>query len=144
MRVLGIDHGEKRIGLAISDPSGVIAQPFATLEGKALDAVCREIAQVASENRVDQIVVGVPLKLNGTMSPQTEKVLAFITRLQEVTVIPIKRWDERLTTVQAERLLVAADVKRSKRREIRDQVASQIMLQSYLDATSLMHADGQT
>ena len=141
MRILGIDHGEKRIGLAISDETGTVAQPLATLSGKATDALCREVAQIANENRVDQIIVGVPVRLDGTNSKQTEMVIAFIKRLQEVTVIPVKRWDERLTSVQAERFLLAADVKRSKRREVRDRVASQMMLQSYLDATSLMHTD---
>lgn len=134
MRILGVDFGSRRIGLAISDETGTVALAIGYLDGGNSDAVSREVARVAAERRASTIVVGLPVRLDGTSSQQTERTLKFITALEAATTIPVKRWDERLTTAQAERVLLEGNVCRQQRREKRDQLAAQILLQCYLDA----------
>ena len=134
MRILGIDFGTKRVGLAISDETGTIAQSLDHLVGGSDQTVVRELLRIAAERGVSTIVVGMPLRMNGSPSPQTERTLRFITSLQKATTLPVKRWDERLTTVQAERALLEGNVRRKDRKEKIDKLAAQIMLQSYLDA----------
>lgn len=136
MRVLGVDFGQKRIGLALSDETGTIAQPLTYIDGGGLAAVSREIVRISSERQVGKIVVGLPLKLDGTPSEQTQRTLAFIAELQRTTTLPVTQWDERLTSVQAERALLEGNVRRSDRKQKIDKLAAQIMLQSYLDATN--------
>ena len=129
MRVLGVDYGSKRTGLAISDETGTIAQPVGYVTGGVNDVI-----RLVTERGVGKIVVGVPRRLDGTASAQTERTLAFIAKLQQATPVPVTRWDERLTTAQAERVLIEGDVRRRDRKEKIDTLAAQIMLQSYLDA----------
>jgi len=136
MIILGVDFGSKRVGLAISDETGTIALAIGYLDGGGVNTVSREIVRVATKRGASTIVVGVPVRLDGTASPQTERTLQFIAALETATAIPVKHWDERLTTVQAERVLLEGNVRRQQRREKRDQLAAQIMLQSYLDAHS--------
>jgi len=127
----------KRVGLAISDETGTIAQSLDHLVGGSDQTVVRELLRIAAEHGVSTIVVGVPLRMNGSPSPQTERTLRFITSLQQATTLPVKRWDERLTSVQAERALLEGNVRRKDRKEKIDKLAAQIMLQSYLDAANL-------
>jgi len=129
MRILAVDHGQKRIGLAVSDETGTVAQPVGYVTGGVAD-----VARVAAERGAEKIVVGVPRRLDGTASEQTERALAFITALQQATAVPVVRWDERLTTAQVERVLVQGNVRRADRKEKRDQLAATVLLQSYLDA----------
>jgi len=136
MRVLGVDYGQKRIGLALSDETGTIAQSLDYIDGGGIAAVSREIARIGVERNAGKIVVGVPLRLDGTKSEQTERTLAFIAELKHATTIPVAQWDERLTTTQAERILLEGNVRRSDRKQKIDKLAAQIMLQSYLDATN--------
>ena len=136
MRVLGVDFGHKRVGLALSDESGTIAQPLTYIDGGGVAAVSREVARIGEERQAGKIVVGVPLRLDGTSSEQTERTLGFIVELQRATTIPVVKWDERLTSAQAERVLLEGNVRRSKRKQNIDKLAAQIMLQSYLDATN--------
>jgi putative Holliday junction resolvase len=136
MRVLGVDFGHKRIGLALSDETGTIAQPFQYIGGGGVVAVSREIARICAERKIGKLVVGVPLRLDGKPSEQTERTLAFIAELRRATTVPVAEWDERLTSVQAERALLEGNVRRSERKQKIDKVAAQIMLQSYLDATN--------
>ena len=136
MHVLGVDFGLKRIGLALSDEGGTIAQPLNYIDGGGIAVVSREVARIGGERKVGKIVVGVPLRLDGTPSGQTEHTLAFIAELQRATTLPVLKWDERLTSVQAERVLLEGNVRRSKRKQNIDKLAAQIMLQSYLDATN--------
>jgi len=136
MRVLGVDFGHKRVGLALSDESGTIAQPLMYIDGGGKAAVSREVARMGEERKAGKIVVGVPLRLDGTRSEQTERTLGFIAELQRATTIPVVKWDERLTSVQAERVLLEGNVRRSRRKQNIDKLAAQIMLQSYLDATN--------
>ena len=136
MRILGVDFGHKRIGLALSDESGTIAQPLDYIDGGAIATVSRKLAQLCVDRKVGKIVVGVPLRLDGTPSEQTERTLVFIAELRRATTIPVVPWDERLTSVQAERALLEGNVRRSERKLKIDKLAAQIMLQSYLDATN--------
>ena len=134
MRILGVDFGSKRVGRAISDETGTIAQAIGHLDGGGVNTVSREVVRVATERGAGTIVVGVPVRLDGIASLQTERTLKFIAALEAATAIPVKHWDERLTTAQAERVLLEGNVRRQQRREKRDQLAAQILLQSYLDA----------
>src|ERR1700689_2638921 len=117
MRFLGVDFGHKRIGLALSDESGTIAQPLNYIDGGGLAVVSYEIARICDERKVGKIVVGVPLRLDGTPSEQTERTLAFIAELRRATTVPVMQWDERLTTAQAERVLLEGNVRRSDRKQ---------------------------
>ena len=128
MRILGVDHGTKRIGLALSDETGTVATPLGYVTSVA------ELLRTAAERGAQKIVVGVPRRLDGTSSEQTERAMAFIATLEQATTLPVARWDERLTTAQAERVLLEGNVRRADRREKRDQLAAQLLLQSYLDA----------
>jgi putative Holliday junction resolvase len=128
MRILGVDQGEKRIGLAISDETGTVATPVGYVGSVA------ELVKLAAEREAGKIVVGVPRRLDGSVSEQTDRALSFIATLQQATSLPVVKWDERLTTVQAERALLEGNVRRSDRKAKRDQIAATILLQSYLDA----------
>jgi putative Holliday junction resolvase len=137
MRVLGIDVGRRRIGLAISDPSGTIARPLATLtvgHDNALERVAMEVARLAAEeDGLGQIVVGVPSRLDGSPTDQTAYVIDFVDRLQQRTAIPIARGDERLTSVDAESRLAMRERDWKKRKKRLDAAAAALILQEYLD-----------
>jgi putative Holliday junction resolvase len=128
MRVLSVDHGTKRIGLAVSDETGAIAQSIGYVSS------VEDVLRVAAERGAGKIIVGVPRRLDNTASEQTERALAFIAALRVATPLPVEGWDERLTTAQAERVLIEGNVRRADRKEKRDQLAAQLLLQSYLDA----------
>ena len=130
MRILGVDHGTKRIGLAISDETGIVAQSIGYVAGAT------DVLEVATKREASKLVVGVPRRLDGTASEQTERAMAFIAKLKLATKLPVVEWDERLTTAQAQRVLIEGNVRRKDRKEKIDQLAAQLMLQSYLDAQS--------
>ncbi|HEX7795436.1 MAG TPA: Holliday junction resolvase RuvX [Vicinamibacterales bacterium] len=137
MRVLAIDVGERRVGLAISDPTRTLARPLATLTvdpGQALDTVAHKIAQLASEDDgVAEIVVGMPVHLDGSPSEQTTRVAAFVDGLRTRTPIPILMADERLTSREAESRLAVNERDWRKRKKTLDAAAAAIFLQEYLD-----------
>jgi putative Holliday junction resolvase len=132
-RILGLDIGDKRIGLAISDEIGVTAQPIGKIDRAQTGADFEKIIEAAKEYGAASIVAGLPKKLDGSYSPQTEKVEAFIAELEGRTDIPVHKWDERLTTKSAEATLIQGNVRRKARRKVIDSMAAQIMLQHYLD-----------
>ena len=134
MRVLAIDHGTKRMGIALSDELRTIAQPLEYIAAEPLNKFFDRLAQIVGDKQVSLIVVGVPRNMDGTYGPAAAKVQEFITALKEAVAVPIKSWDERLTSVQANRYLIEADVRRSKRKEKVDKTAAAILLQSYLDS----------
>jgi putative Holliday junction resolvase len=137
MRVLAIDVGKRRVGLAISDSTGTLARPLVTLtvdSGHAVDRVAHEIAQLASEDDgVSEIVVGRPVRLDGSPGDQTVHVEAFIAALQTRTAIPIRTADERLTSREAESRLAVTERDWRKRKKTLDAAAAAIFLQEYLD-----------
>ena len=134
MRIMALDVGTRRIGVAMSDELFLTAQGADTIYRNSLDADLGKIKKTAEENGVGEIVVGLPINMNGTYGPKAKEVLEFMSSLAKVTTIPVKTWDERLTTAQAQRTLIEADVSRAKRKHAIDKLAAQIILQSYLDS----------
>ncbi len=138
-RAIGIDHGDARIGIAGSDDLGMMAHPVATVDARAKDAVA-QIARIVSERGAQILVVGLPRNMDGTCGPAAEKVRAFIAKLQAAMPdMEIREWDERLTTVAAERALRESGRNARNSRKMVDQVAAQMILQSWLDGQT---ADG--
>jgi len=132
---MGLDIGNKTIGVAISDPFGMIAQGLKTINRTTEDGDFEQIQNIIKEYAVEKIVAGFPKNMNGTIGPQGEKVIKFVKRLEIKTNLPVVMWDERLTTVEANRMLIEkADVSRSKRKKVIDKLAAVLILQSYLDS----------
>jgi putative holliday junction resolvase len=123
-----------RIGLAISDGLGITAQPLAVVANRDHEAALKEMERVIADREVTHIVVGLPIQMNGTEGPAAAEVRAFAEVLTLRLKLPIEFWDERLSTAQAERAMLDADLSRASRKVRRDKVAAQIFLQSYLDA----------
>ncbi len=136
MRILAIDHGTKRVGLALSDETGTIAQPLQFLPAQPAPTLFDLLKKTVAERKVDEIVVGIPRNMNGTYGPAADKAREFVAALKLVLNVPIHAWDERLTTVQAHRVLIETGMRREKRKERVDQTAAAILLQSYLDHAS--------
>jgi len=134
MRFMGLDVGDKRIGIALSDEGAIIASPRETLERRGNRKDIAHLLELAKREDVGEILVGMPFSLDGSIGPQAQKVERFVTALKGETAIPITLWDERLSTVSAERALIEGDVSRAKRRGSVDRVAAALILQSYLDA----------
>jgi putative holliday junction resolvase len=132
-RVLGIDPGDVRVGLAISDELGMLAHPLETVEVRKKEVV-PYIAEVVRQKDVATVVVGVPRNMDGTFGPAAEKSRAFIALLKEAVTCPVVPWDERLSTVSAQRALRESGRKARDQKGIIDQAAAQIILQSWLDA----------
>jgi putative Holliday junction resolvase len=134
-RALGLDIGTRRIGVALSDSAGTVATPYAVVDRsgeRARDH--RSIAALVDEAGAEVVVVGMPLSLDGSVGPAAQAVLDEIDQLRGVVAAEIVTWDERLSTVQAERSLRAGNVRKGKRRRVVDQVAATVILQSWLDA----------
>lgn len=136
MRILGLDIGDRTIGVAVSDPLGFTAQGITTIRRKSQDADIKELKNICDEYNVETIVSGLPKNMNGTLGPQSEKVLKFCEVIKEKIGLPIKMWDERLTTVAAHRAMLEADLSRNKRKKIVDKMAAIYILQGYLDSIS--------
>lgn len=134
MRILSLDVGEKKIGIAISDALGITAQALDTLIRKDKKSDYKHIKEIVSNMGVSKIIVGLPLNLNGTAGPKAKEAYNFAEKLKEELGIPIQLWDERLSTLEANRILLEADVSRKKRKRLDDRIAAQLILQSYLDA----------
>jgi putative Holliday junction resolvase len=134
MRVLGIDHGTKRIGIALSDPSGTIALPLEYILAEPFANFLSRLKELIREKQVEMILVGMPRNMDGSYGPAAAKVQEFVAVLKETIAIPIKTWDERLTSAQANRFLLQADVRRKDRKEKVDKAAAAILLQSFLDS----------
>lgn len=133
MSILGLDYGQKRIGVAKSDELHFMAHPSGFIPYKNDRDLITAIKDLVVEHHIKKIVVGLPLTLKGETGPQAQKVMSFVASLKEQVQCPVMTWDERLTTAQAERALLAHDVTRAKRKIKRDAMAAEIMLQSYLD-----------
>jgi putative Holliday junction resolvase len=134
MRALGLDVGTKRIGVAVSDPSGRIATPVETVEAHPRSQAVLRIVAIANDRGVDTLVVGLPLTLEGTEGGAVRRTRDLVRGVMERLDVALVEWDERLTSVAAERSLIHADVRREKRKEVIDQVAATMILQSYLDS----------
>ncbi|MGO8677997.1 MAG: Holliday junction resolvase RuvX [Limisphaerales bacterium] len=136
MRVLAIDHGTKRMGIALSDELKVIAQPLEYVPAEPTGNLFARLAQLVREKDVELVLVGMPRNMDGTYGAAAAKVSEFVTALGAAIPVPIRTWDERLTSVQANRLLIEGNVRRDKRKEKVDKMAAAILLQSYLDSVA--------
>ncbi len=145
MRLMGLDVGDKTVGIAISDPLMITAQGKETLFRESIKSDIDALIQWIVDYEVDKIVVGLPLNMNGTLGPQGEKTKQFIDKLEKkikhstrlTHSVEIVYWDERLTTASATRMLIDADVSRKKRKDVVDTVAAAIILQSYMDGQNM-------
>ncbi|MHB8203763.1 MAG: Holliday junction resolvase RuvX [Desulfomonilaceae bacterium] len=133
MRALGLDMGSKRIGVAISDQSGIIAQALETIASTNPERDLRRVLEIVSDYDVTEIVIGVPYNMDGSEGHQVEKIRKFKDLISGNVTVPVYEWDERLTTVAAERALLEADMSRAKRRKVIDKVAAALILQGHLD-----------
>ena len=137
MRILGLDYGSKTVGVAVSDPLGLTAQAVETIwrkqENKLRQTLAR-IEELISEYQVERIVLGYPKNMNNTIGERAEKSLEFQQMLERRTGLPVIMWDERLTTVEANRTLMEASVRRENRKKYLDQLAAVFILQGYLDS----------
>ena len=133
MRILALDPGTKRVGVAISDELKLIAQPLEFIRAQPFAALVERLQVLLAEKQVELILVGMPRNMDGTYGPAAAKTQEFVAALKEAVDVPIKTWDERLTSAQANRLLIQGNVRRDKRKEKVDQTAAAILLQSYLD-----------
>ena len=131
-RIMGLDYGTRRIGVAMSDALGITAQPFAVLDAKSRD-LSSEFRSLVEDNDVELVVVGLPVNLSGADTQSTDGARQLATRVAEVTGLPVRLADERFTTKTAEQTLIGANVRRRKRKQVIDKVAAAVMLQNYLD-----------
>jgi putative holliday junction resolvase len=134
MRIMGLDIGEKTIGIAICDPLGFTAQGITTIRRKGKENDIEELKKICDEYKVEEIISGLPKNMNGTLGPQSEKIIKFCDLIKERLSLPLKYWDERLTTVAATKAMLESDMSRAKRKKIVDKVAATYILQGYLDS----------
>ena len=133
MRSLGLDVGDKRIGVALSDPEGILASPFTIINREDEAADIEAIISIVDQHQVNQIVVGLPRSMDGSIGKQAEKVKAFTQELCSYTKVPVEFRDERLTTVSAKQMMQAVNVRKSRAKSRYDAVAAALILQGYLD-----------
>jgi len=141
MRILGLDVGNKKIGVAISDELGFTAQGIGVIIRQDLKQDLKKIQELIQQYDIGKIVLGLPRNMNGTLGPQSELVKKFGEALRLDSGIEISYWDERLTTVEAERSLIDADMSRKKRRDVIDKVAAVLILQGYLNYRTNVDTD---
>lgn len=132
-RVLAVDPGSKRVGLALSDPTGTIAQALSTVPAEPADSLAARLAEIAIAQDARRIIVGLPLRMNGRHGPEAAAAQALATALRTASGLPVELVDERLTTAAAERSLIAGGVRRDKRKLSVDKVAATLLLQAHLD-----------
>ena len=135
MRVVGIDLGTRRIGVAVSDPTGTLASPYEVVERRKDDAATyAELARIVGDVEAERVVVGLPLSLSGETTRAAEAARAEARALEAVLPVPVELWDERLTTVTAERGMMELKMRADARRRVVDKVAAAVLLQSWLDS----------
>lgn len=137
MRLMGLDVGDRRIGVALSDEDGLVAFPLEVINRTSRAKDIGRISALIDQYGVRQVVVGMPRTLAGRIGPQAQKVQDFSERLRAGLSVPVVSWDERLTTAEVEKLLVSADLSRRRRREVVDKLAATLILNSYLDFQKL-------
>ena len=134
MRILALDHGTKRTGVAVSDELKMIAQPLEFIPTEPFAAFLARLKEILRDKEVEMILVGMPRNMDGSYGEAAVKVQAFVGALREAITVPVQTWDERLTSAQAQRLLIQGGMRRQKRKSKVDQTAAAILLQSYLDS----------
>ena len=133
MRLLGLDVGEKTIGVAVSDPMGWTAQGVTVIRRASKEKDLSGLQEFVDQYKAEKFVLGLPRRTDGSYGPETEKIYEFGAELEREFALPVEYWDERFSTVAAERILLEGDVSRAKRRQVIDKVAATVILQAYLD-----------
>jgi RNAse H domain protein, YqgF family len=133
--MLGVDYGDARIGLSVSDELETLASPLVTLKSESMRKNIDAVAKVAAEEKVLRIVIGLPLNMDGSEGARASKTRSFGRVLEKVSGLPVEYFDERLTSVEAEEIMESVGVKKNKRKNLVDRIAAQLILQSYLDAS---------
>ncbi|HBV95728.1 MAG: Holliday junction resolvase [Peptococcaceae bacterium BICA1-7] len=134
MRIMGLDLGDKTIGVAVSDPMGWTAQSIEVIRRQgSIDVEIRRLGELITEYGVELILLGLPKNMNGTVGDQGQKAIQYAGQLEERLGLPVQLWDERLSTAAAGRALLEADMSRAKRKKVIDKVAAAVILQGYLD-----------
>lgn len=133
-RIIGLDYGSKRIGVAVTDPLGMTAQPRNMIESHGLQDNVEAVVRLVAQLNASAVVVGLPLRTDGSTGPEAEKILEFVERLQSALTIPVHTWDERFTSAQIQREFIAADVRRERRKQVVDSAAASLILQGFLAA----------
>lgn len=134
-RLLGLDVGETTIGLALSDASRTIASPLSTIERKKFAKDAELLKQLVIEHQVAGLVVGYPINMDGSHGPRTQSTRTFVSNISKKIPIPVLLWDERMTTMAVERMMIDADLSRQRRAQLVDKLAASYMLQGFLDGT---------
>lgn len=134
MRILGIDYGRRRLGIALSDEGEILASPLLVYKSHGLERDLDFLIRLIAEREVERIVLGLPLNMDGSRGEMAEEVLSFAETLHEKSGLPVDTFDERLTTTEAERVLVQADLSRKRRKKLRDSLAAVLILQGYLES----------
>ncbi len=133
MRILALDHGTRRVGVAVSDELQMIAQPLEYISPEPFADFLARLKAILQEKEISLMLIGMPRNMDGSYGPAALKVQEFVAALKEAVTVPIKSWDERLTTVQAQKFLIQGGVRRDQRKQKVDKTAAAILLQSYLD-----------
>lgn len=133
MRILAVDPGSKRVGIAVSDPTGTIAQGLTTVPAEPSESLASRLAEIARKQEAGRIVIGLPRRMDGSYGPEAAASRRLATEVRQASGLPVELVDERLTTVAAERAMIEGGVRRARRRETVDQVAATLLLQSHLD-----------
>jgi putative Holliday junction resolvase len=133
MRIMGLDIGSHTIGVAISDELGMTAQGLKTIKRKSMEEDLKEISLIIAQFKIDKIVVGLPINMDGTIGKQAEMVSQWVKIIKEKISLPIETWDERLSTVEASKVLLDVDLSRKKRKGVIDKLAAVLILQGFLN-----------
>ena len=141
-RWMALDVGDKTVGVAISDALGITAQGITTVQRQSWAQDLAELKRLATEHDVTGLVVGLPLNMDGTEGERCQKSRAFAERAGAALGVPVELWDERLTTAEVNRVLLAADVRRDKRKQVVDKLAAQVILQGFLESRSARDLQG--
>ncbi len=141
MRIMGLDVGDKTIGIAVSDLMHLTAQGIETLKRTTIKEDLNKLENIVKSKDVTKIVIGFPKNMNGSIGIQCEKVLEFVEQLKKRLSTEIILWDERLTTVAAEKMLISADLRRKKRKKVIDMIAATYILQGYLDHQNIKRGE---
>jgi putative Holliday junction resolvase len=137
MRILALDHGTRRVGVAVSDEMYLIAQPLEYIAPEPFADFLARLKEILREKEVELSLIGMPRNMDGSYGPAALKVQEFAAALKAAVTVPLKLWDERLTTTQAQKYLIEGGVRRNQRKEKVDKTAAAILLQSYLDSRTL-------
>lgn len=139
-RIMGVDYGQRRIGLALSDPTQTLSSSLMTITNKGINAVVAELRRIVTENSISAIVVGMPLNMNGSVGPRGEETIGFMNVINDRLQLPVIPWDERLTSVSAQQVLILSGKSPSRNKDKIDRIAAAILLQTFLDRLKILRS----